>query len=411
MADLKDNARTPRPTVLIIDDDAIYRGALSRSLRREYSVREVSNAAEARTALSPLPDSILLDMRLIATDQENRDGVALLRELRELAPDVPVLMNTAYGDIETAVECMRLGATDFVQKRNDLHEVKARLARALEHRRLTRRVAQLEADLERVAPFAFIAESPALHQIHSYVTALAQEGNATVLVRGETGTGKEVIARALHSLGRRRNGPFVPVVLPALPASLIETELFGYEQGAFTDAQTSHAGKLEQAHGGILVLDEIGEAEPGLQTKLLRFLEEREFTRLGGTISIPVDVQVIAMTNADITTKMQQGHFREDLYYRLQVHEIIIPPLRERIEDIEPLARRFMGIMQKQGRRVESIAPEAMALLESFPWPGNVRQLRNALESAAFWAGVRGRDFVTAEDLPVEIRAKILLPT
>lgn len=395
-----------RPTLLLADDTDDYRKSLRRALARDYIVREAATVAAVREALAPPPDVILLDLRFSESDPDNRDGLTLLEELRQTLPTTPILMNSAYGDIKTAVECMRVGAADFVQKNGDMQELRARIARALETGRLARRVVQLEADLERVAPRRLVGDSPAMRRVREVAAALGRDGAATVLIRGETGVGKEAVARAIHEGGGRRAHPYTPVMLNALPHSMVETELFGYEAGAFTDARTTHIGYLERANGGVLALDEIGDVDLAVQVKLLRVLEEREFERLGGTRSIALNVQVIAMTNADLEARMAQGRFREDLYFRLKVHEIILPPLRERREDIPPLIEHFLDNLRTQGRPVANLSAAALALLVAFDWPGNIRQLRNVLESASFWAQMRERRSIEEEDLPPEISGR-----
>jgi DNA-binding NtrC family response regulator len=236
------------------------------------------------------------------------------------------------------------------------------------------------------------------------IQAVAQDGTVSVLIRGETGTGKELIARAVHANGRRSGGPFVPVPLNALPLPTLTAELFGYERGAFTDARNRHIGYLERAHGGVLFLDEIGDVEPDMQLKLLRFLEEREFHRLGGTSAVCLDVQVVAATNANLEARVAQGGFREDLYFRLKVHEILVPPLRERVDDIPLLVDHFLRLFGQQGKKIKPLAPTALEALKRFGWPGNVRQLKNSIESALFTTDLRGHREIAVEDLPADVR-------
>ncbi len=393
-----------KPTLLVIDDDRSFLDSLSRALRWEYEVYGVCSARDAERYLAPLPDLVLLDLRLDEDDPTNREALTLLQSLHQCFPALPILMVTAYGDVETAVECMKLGAVDFVQKQAGLAEIKTRIAQALRASELDRRLKEAEQHLQRIEPRQIVGNSPKMQEIRRFIEAVARDGNVTVLIRGETGTGKELVARAIHASGRRQSGPFVPVMLNAIPYSMMEAELFGYEAGAFTDAKEPHTGYLERAHRGVLFLDEIGEVDPNIQVKLLRFLEEREFQRLGSTNSIRVDVQVIAATNADLEERVRNGLFREDLYFRLKVHEIVLPPLRERKEDIPLLVEHFLHLFRQQGKRVARISPQAVEVLEQFHWPGNVRQLRNALESALFWAEVRGHSQIEVEDLPADVR-------
>lgn len=396
-----------KPSLLIIDDDEQFQGALRRALRAEYEVLAAHTPDEVFSKLSPPPDVILLDLRLDEKEADNYAGLTLLETLRRQQPEVPVLMITGYPDVEVAVEAMRLGAVDFLQKSTlKINEIKARLARALEHRRLARRVAQLEQELSLVEPRQIIGNSPIIREIKRVIEAVARDGDVTILIRGETGTGKELIARAIHANGRRRGEPFVPVMLNALPQATLEAELFGHEAGAFTDARVRRAGYLEKAHGGILLLDEIGEVDAHVQLKLLRFLEEREFQRLGSTKSIKVDVQVIAATNANMEEQVREGRFREDLYFRLKVHEILLPPLRTRAEDIPLLVEHLLQVFHHRGKRIQKISPQALEALQVGAWPGNIRQLKNTLESAIFQAELHAHRQIEIDDLPADVHVE-----
>ena len=389
-----------KPTLLIVDDDETYLNSLQRALRGNYEVKAARSAAEALKLLSPPPDVVLLDLRLNDASSESQSGLVLLESLRNQFPDMPVLMITAYGDIEIAVKCMQLGATDFLQKpRADIREIKARLEKAVEHRKLSRRVTQLEQELQLMEPRRIVGSSNEIHELKRMIEALARDANLTVLIRGETGTGKELVARAIHASGRRRAEAFVPVMLNAIPHSMIEPELFGSEAGAFTDARERRIGYLEKAHGGVLFLDEIGEVDANIQIKLLRFLEEREFQRLGSRTPIKVDVQIIAATNADLKQRVSEGRFREDLYFRLGVHELIVPPLRQRREDIFPTIQYFLETFHQRGKRLFRVTPTALEILSRFNWPGNVRQLRNTIESAIFTAELHRHDNIEVNDL------------
>jgi DNA-binding NtrC family response regulator len=393
------------PTLLIVDDDESFLGSMGRALGRDYEVRTAASRDEALDRLSPPPDVALVDLRLDEDDPDNREGIELLETLNERFPNLPALMITAYGNLDTAVEAMQRGAVDFIQKpRAGVREIKSRLERALERGRLSRRVSELEREIELVEPREIVGQSEAIQEVKQYIEALARDGDATVLIRGETGTGKELVARAIHASGERRDGPFVPVVLNVLSEDTIESELFGYEKGAFTGAEEQHAGYLEEAHGGVLFLDEIGEMPSDVQVKLLRFLEERQFERLGSTEPIEVDVQIVTATNADLEAQIDAGDFREDLYYRLKVHEIVVPPLRERRDDIPLLVDHFLQLFRQQGKEVGSIHPDALELLRQYDWPGNIRQLKNALESAIFRTQMQEHDEIRPEDLPAEVR-------
>jgi DNA-binding NtrC family response regulator len=394
----------PKPVLLLVDDNQDALNSLTRLLKREYEVRTATTQSEALQQLSPPPDIALLDMRLEEDEPDNREGIALLETLHQQFPDMPVLMHTAHGDVDAAVECVRLGAVDFIEKpRADISEITVRLARALEQARLRRRVTNLEQELNLIEPRQIVGASKQIVEVKQAIEAVASDGHVTVLIEGESGTGKELVARALHASGWRQSGPFVPVVLASLPPALIEGELFGYESGAFTDARRRHIGYLERAKDGLLFLDEIGELELPLQVKLLRFLEEREFERLGGTTAIKVDVQVVAATNSDLRAEVKAGKFREDLYFRLKGFEIKIPPLRERPEDIPLLVDHFLNLFHQQGRKVLRCSPQAMDRLLQSQWPGNIRQLRTTMESALFRAFYRKHMEVEVEDLPPEL--------
>lgn len=392
-----------KPVLLLVDDEPEFLRSLRAALEAEYEVRCARSRVEAFSLLSPAPDVALIDLRLNDEDAANREGLTLLQELRAHFPYLPILMITAYGDMRVAVEAMKQGASDFLEKPLDLVELRARLAAALENSRARQQVALLEADLRRLDPRELIGESEAMREVRRWIDVVAQDGKVTVLITGETGTGKELVARAIHKRGARRSRPFVAVALAAIPSPMTETELFGYEAGAFTDARERRAGYIEAAHGGVLFLDEIGEIDLAVQAKLLRFLEERTFQRLGSTQPVQADVQVIAATNADLAQRVREGRFREDLYYRLKVCEIHLPPLRERREDIPLLVHHFLRLQRQHGRQVEKVSREAMQALQQYSWPGNIRQLKNFLEVSALQAHLHGRTSIELSDLPREL--------
>lgn len=401
-----------QPALLIIDDDPVFQNSLRRMLQREYEIRAARSEDEAASQFAPPPDLILLDLRLNEQNPDDRAGLTLLETLRQQHPEIPILMVTGYGDVDVAVEAMRLGASDFIQKTGlKPNELRARIANALKSRHLTRRVAELEQELRRVDPRQIVGESQMIRNIRRIIEAVGQDGNVTVLIRGETGTGKELIARTIHAGGRRHAAPFVPVMLNALPPTMAEAELFGSEAGAFTDARERRIGYLEKAHGGILFLDEIDKADIAVQGKMLRFLEEREFQRLGSTVPIKVDAQILAATNTNLEALVEAGQFREDLYFRLKVHEIVLPPLRERAEDIPPLVAHFLELFREQGKRIYKIAPDALTMLQTFAWPGNIRQIRNTLESALFWADLHQHSQIEVDDLPADARLEQARPS
>lgn len=392
-----------RPHLLLVDDSEAFRRSLSRALSRDYIVSEVSSASQACAALSPPPDAVLLDLRLQGDNSEDTGSLNLLCLIRRDLPQVPVIMVTAFGDVATAVECMQLGAADFIQKGGDVRELKARIQKALEGARVSSRLRQIEEELAIVEPRELLGVAPALLEIKEMIAAVAREAQVSVLITGETGTGKELVARSIHASGPRSGGPFIAVAIAALPTSTVESELFGHEKGAFTDAQRQHIGLIERAHRGVLFLDEIGELSPSVQVKLLRFLEERLISRLGGQQEIPVDVQIVAATNADLPELIRSGQFREDLYYRLKVCEIRLPQLRDRGEDIPMLTEHFLAKLGR-AKGILKASPEAMDAIKRYSWPGNVRELRNALEAAVLKASLRNRQVVSVEDLPEEIR-------
>jgi len=392
------------PTILVVDDSVDYCVSLTRALTGPYCVVAVHSAEDATAKLSPPPDLILLDLRLRPDSSDVSEALRFLQSCRQTLPGTPVLIVTAHGDVDKAVECMRLGASDFVEKGRGLAALRVRLERALEHARLEQRVAALEGELEIVAPRELVGDSPQMHEVKAFVAAAAQDGNVTVLIEGETGTGKELIARAIHATGPRRSKPFIGVAVAALPGTMVEAELFGYERGAFTGAQQPRTGYFERADGSVLFLDEIDELESNVQVKLLRFLEERVITRLGGTREIPVDVQVVAASNDDLRLLVQQGRFRDDLYHRLRVLEIRLPPLRDRRDDIPLLVNHYFQKLGGPARGLAGVEPATMDLLCRYNWPGNVRELRNVLESAIIKAGLRKHRRVEAGDLPAELR-------
>lgn len=392
-----------RPTLLIVDDNAEYLDSLARVLRREFSIITATTVEEAQAGLKRAPQLILLDVRLKDDDPANKDGLELLKLIKGEMPEVPVVMMTAYGDIDIAVEAMKLGATDFIQKgKVNLSEFRKSIENALERSRLERKVAQLEEELQRIQPWELVGDDPKILEVKKQIQAVAQDSHVTVLVRGATGTGKELVARAIHSRGPRSRAPFVVVAVSSLARGIIESELFGHEKGAFTGADKRRIGYIEKADGGVLFLDEIGDLDKDVQVKLLRFLENKTFCRLGGTEEITVDVQLVAATNRDLEAAVRSGEFREDLYYRLKVVEIVLPPLIERKGDIPKLASHFLQLLRLQGRtRVERISDEAMKLLIDYPWPGNVRELKYCIERATIFAT---HNEILPEDLPMEIR-------
>jgi two-component system response regulator AtoC len=382
-----------RRTILIADDDAAHRRMLGAALESAgFVCRYAGDGVEAvRDATGTPPDLLLLDVRM-----PRLDGIAALRRIAPALPALPVVIVTAHGDVRTAVEAMKLGARDFIEKPVDIDELRSVVEDILE-----RPAPEQGADgaAQGDEPRTLIGPGPAMAKVRETVRRAATS-SATVLVRGESGTGKEVVARAIHDLSERRAGPFVPVNCAAVPEGLLESELFGHERGAFTGADARRTGRFELANGGTLFLDEIGELRPQLQAKLLRVLQERSFERLGGTAPVRVDIRVVAATNRDLAAEITTGRFREDLYYRLAVVELALPPLRDRREDILPTAHHLLQRLRPEG--TPRLTAEVAGALTLHDWPGNVRELSNVLERALLFAGSGD---LGAESLPPALRA------
>ena len=387
-------SQPPTARVLIADDEDGLRWVLEKGLRQAgYEVTAVRDGDEALRAFSEAPfDLVFLDIRMPGTD-----GLTVLAKLRALASDAHVIVMTAHGTMETAIQAMQRGAYDYLAKPFDLDEVLLLAERALAAGRLTQEVARLKTGLQEVWEFgALIGRHPRMQEVYKTIGRIAAS-DVTVLLRGESGTGKELVARAIHHYSRRAGRPFVAVSSAAIPGTLLESELFGHERGAFTDAKERKLGKLELAHGGTLFLDEIGDMPPELQTKLLRALQERTIERVGGQESLRVDVRVLAATNRDLETMMREGRFREDLFYRLNVVTVTLPPLRERRRDIPLLVEHLLAKYAAElGER--GVAPEALDRLVGHDWPGNVRELENVVQRAMVMATT---GVILPEHLPI----------
>ncbi|MBM3285738.1 MAG: sigma-54-dependent Fis family transcriptional regulator [Candidatus Eisenbacteria bacterium] len=366
-------------SVLIIDDQESLRHFLTRAMEQQgYAVRSAGTLAEGwERATADGADLVLLDLRL-----PDGSGIDLLERLREREPELPVIVMTAYGEVQTAVAAMKAGAYDFLIKPVNLEQVQVLCGKALESARAFRELSMRRRhEKERYEREFVRGTSPAIQAVYDVAEKVAASDTTSVLITGESGTGKQVIARYIHDMGPLANGPFLEINCAAIPRELLESELFGHEKGAFTDARARKQGLLELADGGSLFLDEIGEMSPNLQVKVLKVLENMSFRRVGGTRDIQVSVRILSATNQDLARMVGEGRFREDLYYRLMVVPIRMPALRERREDIPLLAEHFVSFFSKAfRRRFRGIRPQAMAKLLEYAWPGNIRELRNVIE-------------------------------
>ena len=370
----------PNATVLVVDDEELIRWSLSERLKAEgYQVAEAETGKAAVARLNDGVDLVLLDYKLPDTD-----GVTVLRKIKEFDPDILVILLTAYASVETAVEAMKLGAYHFANKPFNLDEVIATVERALETTRLRRELRQFRTSAARpYSLHSIVGSSESMTALRHLVARVATSPASTVLLTGESGTGKDLVAKIIHYTSDRAAGPFINITCSALPETLLESELFGHERGAFTDARLQKRGLLETADGGTVFLDEIAEMAPALQAKLLRFLEEKAFKRVGGAADIRVDVRVIAATNRNLEEEVAKGCFRSDLFYRLNVLPIALPPLRAHAEDVPLLVEYFIdGFNVEFRKRVLGASPAAHTMLERYAWPGNVRELRNVVERA-----------------------------
>ena len=384
--------------ILAVDDERGVQESLRLLLKDEFDVTTVGSVDEGLRVLdAKQTDLVLLDLVM-----PGRSGLDLLRELAERTDAPPVLVISATRTVATAVEAMKLGAVDFVTKPFEVDALRIKVRQILEHRALEQEVVRLRDEVaERSRLGRLIGRSEAMRAVYRTIDRAAAS-RSNVLITGESGTGKELVARAIHELGPRRDAPFVVVNCAAIPPELMESELFGHERGSFTGAIERRIGKFEAASGGTIFLDEIGELPQPMQSKLLRALQERTVDRVGATHSIPIDVRVVAATHRDLEREIASGRFRSDLYYRIHVVPISLPPLRERREDIRLLAETFLARLRAEaGRGPSRIAPDALAALERHPWPGNVRELENAIERAVALAD---GEAITCTDLPEEIQ-------
>ena len=370
--------------ILVVDDDPLMLDFLKEALLRQgYKVDTAEDGEEAlRKVEEEGYDLVITDVKMPGVD-----GMTVLESVKRDFADTEVVVITAYGTIRNAVEAMKMGAYDYLTKPFSVEEVEVVVQRALERKRLISENIRLKRELEKVQGLrTLVGQSPAMRKVLEMIEMVAPT-KATVLIQGESGTGKELVADAIHRLSPRKNGPFVKVNCAAIPESLVESELFGHEKGAFTHAVKRSRGRFEMADGGTLLLDEIGEITPAVQAKLLRVLQDGTFQRVGGEGTLKVDVRVIATTNRDLWKAVQEGKFREDLYYRLQVVPIYIPPLRERKEDIPLLVQHFLKMYgEREGKEGLTVSEKAMDILMDYDWPGNIRELENAVERAVILA-------------------------
>jgi DNA-binding NtrC family response regulator len=368
-----------KSVILLVDDQDTIRFFLEKTLTQEgYEAVTAKTGTEAiEKARQVMPDLVLLDLKL-----PDMDGLEVLRKIKEIFPEIGVIMITAFGDIETAVTAMKHGAFDFVSKPINLDQLLLVIKKGLASERLNREVLQLKRKMDPDVGFDYImGDSPSMKRVYDVVRQVAQSDTTSVLIEGESGVGKEMIARLIHRYSARAEKPFMDINCASLPEQLLESELFGYEKGAFTDAKGQKQGLLELANRGSLFLDEIGEMSLTIQVKLLRVLERMEFRRLGGTQDIHVSVRVISATNRELQKEVDEGRFRADLYYRLKVVPLYIPPLRERKEDLLKFVNFFVNTFNtKFNKNFESISDEAREQLINYPWPGNIRELKNVIE-------------------------------
>lgn len=384
--------------VLLVDDEPGIRSSLRMVLEPSYEVFCASDATEGLELFrQESPDLVLLDVVLPGID-----GLSLLDTLRSEDSRIPVMMLTGTNTVKTAVEAMKKGAVEYLTKPFDVDDLRLTVEKILKAKELEREVKYLRAQvINRYGFHNLIGKSPAMQEIYSKIEQVA-DTRTTVLITGESGTGKELVARALHYNSSRRDHPFIAINCAALPETLIESELFGHEKGSFTDAQARRVGQFELAHGGSLFLDEVGDLSQATQAKLLRVLQEREFTRIGGTCPIKVDVRIMAATNKNLEELLQRKEFREDLYYRINVVSLYLPPLRERREDIPYLVKHFLAKrLEEEKRPPQEISKEALEILTRYHWPGNVRELENVVEQAMVWS--RG-EVIRPEHLPATLR-------
>ncbi|MBN2684687.1 MAG: sigma-54-dependent Fis family transcriptional regulator [Pontiellaceae bacterium] len=390
-----------KPIVLIVDDEKSARDGLVRALRRDYNVLAAESGATALEILSERSVDVLLsDVRM-----PGMDGITLMQRALANQPELTCIILTAYGDVDIAVEAMKQGAIDFMTKPINLDKLELVLDRVLKARRIELENAQLRVQLDdKYGLENIIGRSPAMQEVFDTIRQVAAS-RATVLIQGESGTGKELVAKAIHQLSPRSKGPFVAVHCAALSENILESELFGHEKGAFTGAMERRIGRFEKADGGSLFLDEISEIDASVQVKILRALEERQIERVGGDTPVDVDTRLIAATNRDLKGMVEKGEFREDLFYRLYVVVITLPPLRDRQDDILLLLNHYLAVFNEENnKQIDGFSPAAYEILSSYRWPGNIRELRNLVERMVVLA--RGT-ILDVQDIPAQVREQV----
>lgn len=387
--------------LLVVDDEHLIRWSLEQNLKKQgYDVVTAGSGEDAlRLVREEQPDLVLLDIQL-----PGMSGIEVLEKIKDHDDDIVVIMVTANSGLENAVNAMRLGAFDYISKPFNLDEIAIVVKKALETSDLRQEVVRLRTETKKNGPPNIIGESRQIQQLMEVLDKVARSEASSVLVQGESGTGKELVAKWIHYSSNRADKPFIAINCAAVPATLLESELFGHDKGAFTDAKATKKGLFELADGGTVFLDEIGDMEMGMQAKLLRFLEDRSFRRIGGGRVFTVDVRIISATNKDLQKSIEEKTFRNDLYYRLQVIPIFLPSLRERKEDIVPLANHFIRMYNKDfNKKVQGIAGMAEKIMTEYSWPGNVRELKNVIERAII---LGNNETLLLEHLPLEIVTK-----
>jgi DNA-binding NtrC family response regulator len=387
--------------LLIVEDDPLQRKLIKENLEQEgHSVFEASSSREALEVIAEQP----IDIAVVDYKLNGETGIDVIQKMLSQNPLITPIMVTAFGNVENAVEALKKGAYDYIVKPIDFKNFLLVIERALERQRLRKEISLLQSSLEdKFSSKNFVFTSSEMNEV-ARLTSKAAKSEATVLISGETGAGKDMVAKTIHFSSRRKKGPYLAVNIPSLPETLIESELFGAEKGAFTGAHERKIGKFEAASGGTLFLDEIGDLPLQVQVKLLRFLQDKEFYRLGSSQPLKSDVRIITATNRNLEKLMKEEKFRPDLYYRMNVIQIHVPPLRKRKEDIPPLVDHFIRkFAEKEGKQIEGISAEAMNLLVQYSFPGNIRELENVMERAVVFCE---RNYITSADLPVFLKEK-----